>query len=80
MESYLQAYQAAGMKVTLGLGLEDPPSWVFSLPDATYVNQYGAQSNEADFVFSAAVRQAAAALPGTRSRPTSRCRTSGPSG
>jgi F5/8 type C domain/Beta-galactosidase len=61
MESYLQAYQAAGMKVTLGLGLEDPPSWVFSLPDATYVNQYGAQSNEANFVFSAAVRQAAAA-------------------
>jgi F5/8 type C domain/Beta-galactosidase len=60
MESYLQAYQAAGMKVTLGLGLEDPPSWVFSLPDATYVNQYGNQSNEANFVFSAAVRQAAA--------------------
>jgi hypothetical protein len=60
MEGYLQAYQAAGMKVTLGLGLEDPPSWVFSLPDATYVNQYGAQSNEANFVFSAAVRRAAA--------------------
>ncbi len=60
MEGYLQAYQAAGMKVTLGLGLEDPPSWVFSLSDATYVNQYGAQSNEANFVFSAAVRQAAA--------------------
>ena len=60
MESYLQAYQAAGMKVTLGLGLEDPPSWVFSLPDATYVNQFGGQSNEANFVFSAAVRQAAA--------------------
>src|SRR6202042_431903 len=45
---------------TLGLGLEDPPSWVFSLPDATYVNQFGGQSNEANFVFSAAVRQAAA--------------------
>ena len=60
MESYLQAYQAAGMKVTLGLGLEDPPSWVFSLQDATYVNQFGGQSNEANFVFSAAVRQAAA--------------------
>ena len=59
MESYLQAYQAAGMKVTLGLGLEDPPSWVFSLPDATYVNEYGGHSNEANFVFSAAVRQAA---------------------
>src|ERR1700729_4650584 len=31
MEGYLRAYQAAGMKVTLGLGLEDPPSWVYSL-------------------------------------------------
>ena len=60
MKGLLQAYQAAGMKVTLGLGLEDPPSWVFSLPDATYVNQYGGQSNEANFVFSAAVRKAAA--------------------
>jgi F5/8 type C domain len=59
MEGYLQAYRAAGMKVTLGLGLEDPPSWVFSLPDADYVNQFGGQSNEANFVFSAAVRQAA---------------------
>ena len=61
MEGFLQAYQAAGMKVTLGLGLEDPPSWVFSLPDSTYVNQFGGQSSEANFVFSAAVRQAAAA-------------------
>jgi hypothetical protein len=61
MKSELAAYQAAGMRVTLGLGLQDPPSWVFSLPDASYVNQYGAQSNEANFVFSAAVRNAASA-------------------
>src|ERR1700678_2766215 len=40
MKSELAAYQAAGMRVTLGLGLQDPPSWVFSLPDASYVNQY----------------------------------------
>jgi hypothetical protein len=60
MKSYLQTYQAAGMKVTLGLGLENTPSWVFSLPDATYVDQDGARSSEANFVFSTAVRQAAA--------------------
>jgi F5/8 type C domain/Beta-galactosidase len=60
MKSYLQAYQAAGMKVTLGLGLENTPSWVFSLPEAAYVNQKGTKSSEANFVFSAAVRQAAA--------------------
>ena len=60
MRSYLQAFQAAGMHVTLGLGLESPPSWVFSLPDSTYVDQNGTVSSEADFIFSQAVRQAAA--------------------
>ena len=31
MKSELAAYQAAGMKVTLGLGLQNPPAWVLSL-------------------------------------------------
>ena len=61
MRSYLQAYQAAGQRVTLGLGLQNPPSWVFSRPDSTYVDQNGDVSAQADFVFSQAVRQAAAA-------------------
>jgi len=61
MRSYLKAFRAAGMRVTLGLGLEDTPSWVFALPDSRYVNEDGDSSGEADFVFSAAVRQAAAA-------------------
>jgi hypothetical protein len=61
MRSYLQAFRVAGMRVTLGLGLEDTPSWVSALPDGRYVNEDGDSSGEADFVFSAAVRQAAAA-------------------
>jgi F5/8 type C domain len=61
MKSELAAYQAAGMKVTLGLGLQNPPAWVLGLADGTYVDQTGAHSTEANFVFSAAVRQAAAA-------------------
>jgi hypothetical protein len=60
MKSQLQAYQAAGMKVTLALGTYDPPSWVSSLADSSYVDQTGAKSTDANFVFSAAVRQAAA--------------------
>jgi hypothetical protein len=60
MKSYLQAYQAAGQRVTLGLGLHNPPSWIFSRPGSTYVDQNGAVSTEADFVFSQAVRSAAA--------------------
>ncbi len=61
MRSYLQAYQAAGQRVTLGLGLQNPPPWVFSLPGSSYVDQNGAVSTQADFVFSQAVRSAAAA-------------------
>lgn len=57
---FLRAFRAAGMRVTLGLGLEDPPSWVFSLPDSTYVNERGGIAGEVDLIFSAAVRQAAA--------------------
>jgi hypothetical protein len=59
VKAELDAYQAAGMDITLGLGLQDPPAWVFTLADATYVNQDGNVSTEADFVFSAAVRAAA---------------------
>jgi F5/8 type C domain len=61
MKSELAAYKAAGMKVTLGLGLQNPPAWVLALSNGTYVDQTGAHSTEANFVFSAAVRQAAAA-------------------
>lgn len=60
VKSELAAYQAAGMKVTLGLGMHFTPSWVFTLPNSTYVDQNGATATEADFIFSAAVRQAAA--------------------
>src|SRR6266568_284611 len=60
MRSYLRAYQTAGQRVTLGLGLQNPPSWVFSLPGSTYVDQNGGVSTQAGFVFSQAVRQAAA--------------------
>src|ERR1700685_523029 len=60
MKSELAAYQAAGMKVTLGLGLQNPPSWVTPLAAGPSIDQTGAHSSEANFVFSAAVRQAAA--------------------
>jgi hypothetical protein len=60
MRSYLRAYQAAGQRVTLGLGLHFPPSWVFSLPGSSYVDQHGDVSPQPGFVFSQAVRAAAA--------------------
>jgi hypothetical protein len=60
VKAELAAYQAAGMKVTLGLGMHFTPSWVFKLANATYTDQNGTVSSEADFIFSAAVRSAAA--------------------
>jgi hypothetical protein len=53
----LWKFRAERMRVTLGLGLEDPPSWVYSLPDSSYVNQLGQVSRSADMVFSEPVRQ-----------------------
>ncbi len=60
MKSYLASFRAAGQHITLAMGMADPPAWVFKLNDATYTNQNGAASAEANFVFSQAVRTAAA--------------------
>src|SRR5712691_1384563 len=60
MKYELASYQAGGQRVTLALGLYDPPSWVFSLANSRYVDQNGNSSTEANFVFSQAVRSAAA--------------------
>ena len=61
MKAELAAYQAAGMKVTLGLGLQDPPAWALALTNGTYIDQTGtAAAGAADLVFSASVRSAAA--------------------
>jgi hypothetical protein len=60
MKTELAAYQAAGQHVTLGLGLENPPAWVRKLASATYTDQNGATSPDANLVYSAAVRNAAA--------------------
>lgn len=60
LQSFLRTFRTAKMLVTLGLGLQNPPAWVFSLPNSSYVNQYGTTTREADLVFSESVRQAAA--------------------
>ena len=65
MKAELAAYQAAGMKVTLGLGLQDPPAWALALANGTYTDQTGAPAaGAADLVFSASVRSAVATYLG----------------
>jgi hypothetical protein len=60
MQSRLGAYQAAGMQVTLGLGMHYTPPWVFGLPDSVYIDSGGNVRAEANLVQSQAVREAAA--------------------
>ena len=60
MKSELAAYKAARQQVTLGLGMEDPPSWVLRLASSRYVDQNGATTSDANLIFSQAVRNAAA--------------------
>lgn len=56
MKWRLAQLRAAGMKVTLGLGLHFTPEWVRAMPDARMVDQNGRVSSEANFVFNGKVR------------------------
>lgn len=53
-------YRAAGWKVAVDLGLQQPPAWVLAQPGGRLVDQYGGRSSTADFEFSEAVRRGAA--------------------
>jgi hypothetical protein len=60
-KQHLQAFQAAGMKVILGIGLQYPPAWVFSYANSHYVNQFGGQATSVNLIFNATLRAKAAA-------------------
>jgi hypothetical protein len=51
MKTRLAKLKAAGMKVTLGLGLHFTPAWVLNQPGSRFVAQDGAVSTEANLVF-----------------------------
>lgn len=53
-------YRAAGWKVAVDLGLQQPPGWVLAQPGGRLVDQHGGRSSTADFEFSEAVRRAGA--------------------
>ena len=63
LHAELAAFRKAGLAVSVDLGLQYPPSWVFTLPDCRFKNQYGADyvatnpgGNGFNTVFSAANR------------------------
>jgi hypothetical protein len=51
MKTRLAKLKAAGMKVTLGLGLHFTPAWVANQPNGRFVAQDGTVSTEANLVF-----------------------------
>jgi hypothetical protein len=61
MRSRLASLEAAGMRVTLALGLHYTPSWVSTLPGARFVDEHGNTSTQVDMVFNDQIRALAAA-------------------
>ena len=64
VKAKLKALQGAGMRVTLVMGLHNPPSWVYNYPNARYVDQNGAlagrgcsSTNEVNLIFNQVLRQ-----------------------
>jgi hypothetical protein len=53
------AYRAAGMEVTLGLGLHYTPQWVLDIPGSRFVDQNGKHSPQVDLVFNRDMRRLA---------------------
>lgn len=49
-------FTAAGMRVTLALGLGTAPSWVLDLPDGRLVDQDGHTADQVDIIFNSSVR------------------------
>jgi glycosyl hydrolase family 42 (putative beta-galactosidase) len=56
MRDRLAALRAAGMQVTLGLGMSFTPGWVYDYPRSRFVDQDGRTSGEANLVFNQTLR------------------------
>jgi hypothetical protein len=57
--SQLATFLAAGRRVTLGLGLSDPPPWAFEVPNSRLIDQHGRRSQQLNLIFNQVLRQRA---------------------
>ena len=62
MEDRYAQLHAAGLPVTLGLGLHYTPGWVTEIPNSHFVDEDGNISDVVNLVFNSAVRAKAAAF------------------
>jgi hypothetical protein len=56
IKQQIAAYKAAGMQITLAMGVHGPPGWVYNLPNSRFVNQSGQTSDDINVVFNNNVR------------------------
>lgn len=61
MKTRLNTLKAAGLQVTLAMGIHYSPSWVGNLPNGHYINQNGATSSDVNVVFNQTIRDRVAA-------------------
>jgi hypothetical protein len=55
----IKTFIDAGQRITLGLGLHDPPSWVHEFPSSRFVDQNGSISRDVNLVFNDRLRHEA---------------------
>ena len=55
----IAAMQAAGMRITLGLGLQYAPAWLLVMPDSHLVDNHGTVSTAANLIFNVQLRDQA---------------------
>jgi hypothetical protein len=60
MTKQMAAYRAAGMRVTLGLGLHYAPAWALNMAGSRLVDQSGKTSSQLDLIFNQKMRDLAA--------------------
>lgn len=56
IEQRIRTMRAAGMTITLGLGLHFAPAWAFRFPNSRFVDERGRRSPNIDLVFNRALR------------------------
>jgi hypothetical protein len=57
MKSQFNAMRAAGMQVTLAMGVHFTPAWVKALPNSRFVNQNGATNSMLNVVYNQKIRE-----------------------
>lgn len=56
IQAQLAAFQAAGMQVTLAMGVHHPPAWALAMANSKQIDQTGAVTGQIDTIFNKLIR------------------------